>query len=68
MNVVRYEPKIEYIPSIDDEEWLCADMQAEKKGQYVSYEDYLHLMGVVRKLRTKIEKKNRRSRKFKEGN
>ena len=67
MNVVRYEPDIRELEGVHDEAWLFAEMTPNKRGEYVSYEDYLHLMGVIRKLRTKIEKKNRRSRKFKEG-
>lgn len=67
MNVVRYRPYMEYIEVTHDEAWLFAEMTPNKRGGYVSYEDYLHLMGVIRNLRTKIEKKNRRSRKFKEG-
>lgn len=64
MNVVRYEPCIRQIG--EPYAWSFADMNKHTYGEWVHIDDYMRLMGVIRKLRTKIEKKNRRSRKFRE--
>lgn len=51
----RYKPVISV-----DESLIIAEMKASQDGQYVSVKDYEHALGVIRKLRTKMEKRNRR--------
>lgn len=51
----RYKPVI-----MVDESLIIAEMKASQDGQYVSVKDYEHALGVIRKLRTKMEKRNRR--------
>lgn len=51
----RYKPVI-----VVDESLIIAEMKASQDGQYVSVKDYEHALGVIRKLRTKMEKRNRR--------
>lgn len=59
MNVIRYKPYVHaspagYFPSMTD----------DSNGNYVRLEDYQYLMGVVKNLRRKLEKKRRRNKKF----
>lgn len=61
MNAKRYTPEIDFYG-----EWVYAIMAEDKRGEFVKVEDYKHLMGVVRNLRTKLAKKDRRNRKFKQ--
>lgn len=51
----RYKPVI-----MVDENIIVAEMKESNEGNYVSLEDYEHAIGVIRKLKTKMEKRNRR--------
>lgn len=51
----RFAPALGYTPTA-----LRAGMAEDPEGQYVSLEDYEHALGVIRKLKAKIAKKERR--------
>lgn len=59
MNVKRYNP--DWNTSTDVNGTMEEDFH---HGQYVSYKDYVDALGVIRKLKTKIDKMKRRSKKF----
>lgn len=56
----RFAPALGYTPTA-----LRAGMAEDPEGQYVSLEDYEHALGVIRKLKTKIAKKERRAKSLK---
>ena len=57
----RFAPSLGYTPTA-----LRAGMAEDPEGQYVSLEDYEHAIGVIRKLKAKIAKKERRSKALKQ--
>jgi len=57
----RFAPALGYTPTA-----LRAGMAEDQDGQYVSLEDYERALGVIRKLKTKIAKKERRAKSLKQ--
>lgn len=55
----KYNPAIAY-----SSQSIQADMQESKEGRYVELQDYENAIGVIRKLKTKLAKKERRAVKL----